>query len=242
MKLEVKIVLAVVAILIILLLIVLSSRTRIRKVYKRYMGVGNQANLTGSQFASIAIEQLDLDIGLAVTDGELTDAYSPKDKVLIMSRDVCNNASLSSLTIVAHELGHALQQKKNDQMFGLSQIVGRINRFISKLFMPILIAGIITLFFNMNLGINLLWTSLAIFLFNIFDKLITIPVEYNASHRGLWYLKEYHYLSANEYGKAKKLLGIAAQTYIASLFDGIIIFGSKLNRLFNRKSKKRTRR
>ena len=192
MKLEVKIVLAVVAILIILLLIVLSSRTRIRKVYKRYMGVGNQANLTGSQFASIAIEQLDLDIGLAVTDGELTDAYSPKDKVLIMSRDVCNNASLSSLTIVAHELGHALQQKKNDLMFGLSQIVGRINRFISKLFMPILIAGIITLFFNMNLGINLLWTSLAIFLFNIFDKLITIPVEYNASHRGLWFLKEYH--------------------------------------------------
>ena len=239
MSLQVKIILAIVAVLIVLLAIVLSSRKRIRKVYKRYMGVGNQANLTGSQFASIAIEQLDLNISLAVTDGELTDAYSPKQKVLIMSRDVCNNASLSSLTIVAHELGHALQQKKNDPMFNLSQIIGRINRFISKFFVPVLLAGIVAIFFSMNVGLTLLWTALGIFLFNIFDKIITIPVEYNASHRGLWYLKEYHYLSHNEYGKAKKLLGIAAQTYIASLFDGIIIFGNKLNRLF---SKSKTRR
>ena len=74
MSLQVKIILAIVAVLVILLAIVLSSRKRIKKVYKRYMGVGNQANLTGSQFASIAIEQLDLDISLAVTDGELTDA------------------------------------------------------------------------------------------------------------------------------------------------------------------------
>ena len=71
--------------------------------------------------------------------------------------------------------------------------------------------------------------------FNIFDKIFNIPVEYNASKRALWYLKEYHYLSPSEMGKAKKLLGIAAQTYIASLFDGIIIFGDRLNSIFNKK-------
>lgn len=234
MSTELKIILIVCAILIVLLFIVLSSRTRIKKIYQKYLNVGNQSQLTGGQFAGIAIEQLDLDITLGVTDGELTDAYSPKRKMLIMSREVCNSPSLASLTIVAHELGHALQDFKNDYLFHFSQIVGRINRFLSKFFIPVLIAGIVVLFFNMEIALTLLWVSLGIFLFNVLDKIITIPVEYNASHRALRYLKDYHYLSQSEISKAKKLLNCAAQTYIASLFDGIILFGNKLNRLFTK--------
>lgn len=235
MSTELKIILIVCAVLLVLLIIVLSSRSRIKKMYKKYMHVGNQSNLTGSQFAGIAINQLDLDITLGVTDGELTDAYSPKRKMLIMSREVCNNASLSSLTIVAHELGHALQDKKNDPLFHLSQIWGKINRFTNKFFLPLLLAGIVVLFFDMSIATTILWVALGVFLFNILDKILTIPVEYNASKRALWYLREYHFLSPNEIGKAKKLLNVAAQTYIASLFDGIIIFGNRLNRLFSRR-------
>ena len=127
-------------------------------------------------------------------------------------------------------------------MFGLSQIWSRINRFTSKLFVPLLVAGIVVLFFNMSTALTLLWSALGVFIFNFLDKIITIPVEYNASKRALWFLKEYHYVSTSELHKAKKLLGIAAQTYIASLFDGIIIFGNKLNSLFSKNSKKRRRK
>ena len=235
MSLELKIVLGISITLLILLTIVLSSRSRIKRVYRKYLNVGNQSNLTGGQFAQIASEQLDLNLQLGVADGELVDAYNYKTRMLIMSRAVCNSASLASLTIVAHELGHALQHAKNDPMFGLSHIWSKINRFTKKFFVPFLVAGVITLFFNMGLATTFLWISLGIFAFNIFDKIFNIPVEYNASKRALWYLKEYHYLSPSEIGKAKKLLGIAAQTYIASLFDGIIIFGDRLNSIFNKK-------
>lgn len=235
MSTEVKIILIVFAVLVFLLGVVLSSRDRIKKVYRKYLNVGNQSNLTGGQFAQIATEQLGLNIQLGVADGELIDAYAYNKRMLIMSRDVCNSASLASLTIVAHELGHALQHDKNDPMFGLSTIWSKINRFTKKLFIPALIAGLVLLFFNPSLATTLLWTSLGIFTFNIADKIITIPVEYDASKRALWYLKEYHYLSPSEVRNAKKLLNIAAQTYIASLFDGIIIFGNKLNRIFSKK-------
>ena len=235
MSTEVKIILIVFAVLVFLRGVVLSSRDRIKKVYRKYLNVGNQSNLTGGQFAQIATEQLGLNIQLGVADGELIDAYAYNKRMLIMSREVCNSASLASLTIVAHELGHALQHDKNDPMFGLSTIWSKINRFTKKLFVPALIAGLVLLFFNPSLATTLLWTSLGIFAFNIADKIITIPVEYDASKRALWYLKEYHYLSPSEVRNAKKLLNIAAQTYIASLFDGIIIFGNKLNRIFSKK-------
>ncbi|MBR2467780.1 MAG: zinc metallopeptidase [Clostridia bacterium] len=242
MTTEIKIILIVTGILLLLLTIVLSSRSRIRRVYRRYLKVGNSVGLTGSQFASTAIDQLDLNITLGVTDGELADAYSPKQNMLIMSRQVCDTASLASLTITAHELGHAMQQQKNDTMFGLSQIWRRINRFTSKFFTPLLIASFIVLFFNMSTALTLLWIAIGVFIFNFLEKIITIPVEYNASKRALWYLKEYHYVSNTELHKAKKLLGIAAQTYIASLFDGLIIFGNKLNALFSKGGKKKRRR
>ncbi len=235
MSIEIKIILIVFAVLVFLLGVVLSSRDRIKKVYKKYLNVGNQSKLTGGQFAQIAAEQLGLNIQLGVADGELIDAYAYNKRMLIMSRDVCNSASLASLTIVAHELGHALQHDKNDPMFGLSNIWSKINRFTKKLFIPALIAGVVMLFFDMGIATTLLWTSVGIFAFNILDKILTIPVEYDASKRALWYLKEYHYLSPSEVRNAKKLLNIAAQTYIASLFDGIIIFGNKLNRIFSKK-------
>ena len=52
-------------------------------------------------------------------------------------------------------------------------------------------------------------------------------LEYNASSRALRFLKNYNYVSASELKKAKKLLSIAAQTYIVGLFDGLFVFNKK---------------
>ena len=61
----------------------------------------------------------------------------------------------------------------------------------------------------------------------ILRLIILIPLEYDASRRALKYLKENEFVSPNEYRKAKKLLGIAAQTYIVALFDDLFIFNKK---------------
>jgi len=61
MDTNVKIILIVVAVFVLLFAIVLSSRSRIKRIYRKYLHVGNKNDLTGSQFASLAIRNLKLD-------------------------------------------------------------------------------------------------------------------------------------------------------------------------------------
>ncbi len=239
MDTNVKIILIVVAVFVILFAIVLSSRSRIKRIYRKYLHVGNKNDLTGSQFASLAIRNLKLEnVSLGVTDGELVDAYSPKRRMLIMSRAVCDTASLASITIVAHELGHAVQHKRNSPLFFMCMLFGKLTKFLNHFIIPLIIASIVLLIVkapDLTIGLTILYVALGIFGFNILTKILNIPLEYDASHKALKYLKEFNFVSNSDYGKAKKLLGVAAQTYIASLFDGVIIFGRRLGNLFYKK-------
>lgn len=218
-------------ILVVLLLIVVSSRNRIIKTYEKYMKVGNKANLTGKELAFVSKEKLELrNLEFALTKDKLGDAYSPKFNTLILSEEVCNTASLASLAIVSHELGHAVQHKNGTALFFITQLFNKITRFTNRIILPLLIIGFflfILKYPNDTLGYSLMLTSGILFGAHVLNQILTIPLEYDASRKALKYLKENNYVSPSEYKKAKKLLGIAAQTYIAGLLDGIFILNKK---------------
>jgi len=233
-----QIIAIVAGIILLLIIIVLSSRTRIYNTYKKYLKVGNKANITGKELAFISKKNLELtELQFAMTDKTLGDAYSPKYKTLILSEDVCNTASLSSLTIVAHELGHACQHKNGTGLFFICQLFTKLTLFTNKFILPLLVFGLLSFLLkypNDQLGLILMSISGILFICHVANQILNIPLEYDASRRALKYLKEYKYVSPSEYRRAKKLLGIAAQTYIASLLDGLFI----LNRNKKRKKKK----
>jgi len=227
LEIDIYKVLAIIAIILLLLLItVLNSRKRIVKTYNKYMKIDNKLNITGKQLAFVAKQQLELDdLSYSLTDRKLGDAYNYKYKTLIMSEDVCNTASLASLTIVAHELGHAMQHKENSALFNTTILTSKITRLTSKLIFPLLIIGLFFMVFKYptpDFGYVMMIISGCLFLIQVLNKILTIPLEYNASKRALKFLKENNYLTSGEHFRAKKLLGIAAQTYIASLFDDLI--------------------
>lgn len=221
----------VLAIILLLIIIVFTSRYRIIKTYDKYMKVGNKLNITGKELAFISKKNLELDnLEFALTDKKLGDAYSPKYHTLILSEQVCNTASLSSLTIVAHELGHAQQHKNSTPLYVLTQLIRSLTKLTNKLIIPLLVVGLffyILKFPTNNIGYILLIISLSLFLLHLLELIIIIPLEYDASRRALKYLKEYNLVSPSEYRKAKKLLGVAAQTYIAGLFDDLFILNKK---------------
>jgi len=223
---------AVIAIFIVLLLIiVLSSRSRIIRTYNKYMRLDNFSNITGKELAFFAKQDLELkDMKFALTKHKLGDAYNYKHDVLILSEDVCNTASLASLTIVAHELGHAMQRKENNSLFMTSIFLNKITKFTNSLILPLLVIGLFFYIFqypNFDTAYTLLIASGALFCLQILNKILNIPLEYNASNRALKYLKKNGFLSEQEVKKAHKLLNIAAQTYIAGLLDGIILIKRK---------------
>lgn len=226
-----KIIAIIGCIFIVLLFIVLTSRTRIVKTYDKYMKVSNKVNMTGKELAFVSKNNLDLrNIDFALTKDKLGDAYSPKYRTLILSEEVCNTASLASLTIVAHELGHACQHEKGSGLFFISQLCNKITKLTNRFILPLLIIGLFLFVFkypDQYLGITLMYISGGLFVIHILNQLLNIPLEYDASKRALKYLKEYNFVSNSEYRKAKKLLSIAAQTYIAGLLDGILIINKK---------------
>lgn len=218
-------------IVVILLIVVFSSRTRIVRIYNKYMKVDNFYNITGEQLAIYSKKYLKLkDLKFALTREKLGDAYSPKYKTLILSEEVCKTASLASLTIVAHELGHAQQDQQNNGLFLTTRLLGMLTRLTNALIVPLLIVGIFLYVFKYptpDTGYILIIISGCLFCLHALNKLLTIPLEYDASRRALKYLKEHKFVSDHELKKAKRLLNVAAQTYIAGLLDGILVINNR---------------
>ena len=234
-KLDKYQIIAIIAgIILLLVIIVLTSRTRIYKTYQKYMKIGNKANMTGKDLAFVSKQNLELDdLEFSLTETKLGDAYSPKYKTLILSKEVCNTASLSSLTIVAHELGHAVQHKNSTGLFFLNQLFGKITHFTNKFIVPLLVLGLLSYIVKYpteQLGLTLMIISGCLFGFHVLNMILNIPLEYDASRRALKYLKDYNYVSPSEYRKARHLLSIAAQTYIATLLDGVFILNKNKKR------------
>lgn len=228
------IIIAFIVIFVIVLLFTLTARNRMIKTYQKYIRIPNTKGIDGKTLAFYLRHELGLeDLQFARTDHKLADAYYIKQKVLVLSNAVADEKSLASLTIVAHEFGHALQHKTNQTKFNCNYILLKITRFTNCFILPLFFLGLLLYATNWHTlgGLICLYIALALFLCNITLKISNIPVEYDASKRGLALLTEYQILSPKEYKNAKKLLNTAAQTYIAGLFDGIFIFTSTIRNL-----------
>ncbi len=226
-----------VGILILTFLIVAGSQTKILKVYNKYLKVRNSANLTGAEFASICIDKYNLDIDLALIDKKLGDAYSAKYKTLFISDEICDVPSLSSIAIVSHELGHALQHKENSKLFSFTNLINKLTRFTNKFILPLAILGIVLFIFNTS-NTTLIYSVLGVcagfFLLNLLSKFLLIPLERDASKRALNILENNNFVNKTELKRAKKLLNIAGQTYISSFFDDFLPFGKEVKSYINK--------
>lgn len=222
-------------IVVVFLVWLFTARRRIYKVYDKYLKVPNANGLTGENVAVYATKYLDLDIKFSLVKGKLTDAYSHKTKTLYMSEEVRETNSLSSVAIVGHELGHALQDKEKNFFFRLNYVLNVITHFTNRFIFPLLIFGLLFKIIKWptpNIGDYLILTSVILFGMHALFKLLTIPIEYGASQRALNFLLEAKIIKKSEANKVKHLLNVAAQTYIVGLFDDFISTMSKIQNAF----------
>ncbi len=189
------------------------AQFKVKSAYARYSGIRNSKNISGSEVARIILENNGMgNMPINLIQGNLTDNYNPKNKTLNLSAGVFNSPSIAALGIAAHECGHAIQDHEG---YGLlrfrNSIVPAVN-ICSTLSWPLLIIGLI-------LGAaKLADVGIILFALVIVFHLVTLPVEINASKRGLKLLQEYGFLSNNaDFSGAKAVLSAAALTYLAAL-------------------------
>lgn len=165
------------------------------------------------------------------------DAYS--NKKLFLSTSSIRNSSLASFTVIAHELGHALQDKEGKTLKRLL-FMRRLGRILGFLLAPSFIIGIVLMFLGLfleemllTIGLILIGVGVGIFILALVLKLLTISIEKDASRRAIVLLEEF--FTDNELRQAKKLLKDARMTYWADFLK--IILGwtamSKKGQLFN---------
>ncbi len=198
------------------LLLGLWAQMKVRSAYARYTRVANLRGLTGLDAARIILGPEGLyDVTIEGIPGELTDHYDPRTKKLGLSAGVARQPSVAALAIVAHEIGHALQDHENYGPLKLrSALVPAVQ--LSAWVGPILfLAG---LFFRI---VGLAWLGVLAFGMTAVFALMTLPVEFDASKRGLRLLQTYRLTDGRELQGAKAVLDAAALTYVAAAVQAI---------------------
>ena len=189
----------------------------VKRTFNNYSQVGNSQGFTSEEIAQRILNSAGInDVRIERIRGNLTDHYSPTEKVLRLSDSVYGQTSVAALGVAAHERGHAIQHKVGYAALKLRSISVPVANFGSMLSWPIIIAGI-----------AMSWAGLAqfgVFLFSfvVFFQLITLPVEFNASSRALEILEKDSILVGGELQAAKKVLSAAALTYVAALVSTVL--------------------
>lgn len=198
-------------------IISLIASMNVNNTYKKFSRVGNSQGLTAEQAAQSILQSAGIyDVRIERIRGNLTDHYSPNEKVLRLSDSVYGSTSVAAIGVAAHECGHAIQHQVGYTPLKLRSASVPIANIGSKLSWPLIIIGLI-------LGsTGLAEVGIVMFIFVVLFQLITLPVEFNASHRALEVLENRNMLYANELDGARKVLTAAALTYVAALFSSIL--------------------
>lgn len=198
------------------LLLALAAQAWVRGAYRKYLDVPNANRVTGQEAARELMRATGLQLQIERSRGTLSDHYDPRSGVLRLSEGVARRPSVASVAIVAHEMGHALQDAKNYLPLKVRSGLVPVVNFTSWLG-PILF--FIGYFFN---SLDLARLGVLAFGGAVVFALITLPVEINASRRALSLLKRTNILRTEEERQgARRVLTAAALTYVAALAQAL---------------------
>jgi hypothetical protein len=200
-------------------LLMLVTSWYVKSAYNRWLRVPARSNVTGYQAAQHLIERGGLHgIQIQGIRGNLTDNYDPRHKTLNLSQGVAQSASVASLAIAAHELGHALQDKENYLPLRFRSAIVPVVSIGSNLGWILIIGGLMLSYAGMAFGTDLAWLGVVAFSGGAVFALATLPVELNASKRARALLADTGLIQGeDEQRGVSNVLNAAALTYLASL-------------------------
>ena len=194
----------------------LYAQTKIQATFNKYMKVYTTNGLTGSEAARRILDRNGLyDIPVEVTTGRLSDHYDPSSRTLRLSKDVYYGNTVSYVGVAAHEAGHAIQHGTGYVPLSVRNSLVPVANIGSNLSWVLLVLGIIFSFpMLVSVGIYMFCAVVAF-------QIITLPVEYNASHRAIEQLEGGGMLYGGDLKGARSVLNAAALTYVAAAITAI---------------------
>ena len=189
---------------------------------------------TGNQLGQKLLQENNLE-NVLIEPIKQVDHYNPLKKKVHISEDKLHKKSITSIAVVAHEIGHAIQDKENYKPLLLRQkliektmIFQRIGSFLLIIGLPSIFAITKSPFITFIAAIIIMGCLST----NVLIHLITLPVEFDASFkRALPILQKY--VPKDNMRQCRSVLRAAAFTYLAqsivSIFRLKVILFSFIN-------------
>lgn len=189
---------------------------KVKRAFRRYSSVHAMCGMTGAQAAARLLQLNGItDVQIRQIGGTLSDYYDPKNKEICLSGDVYNATSVAAIGVACHEAGHACQHAQGYAPLKIRNAAIPATRIGSSLGIPLVLLGMVFTWRPLIMVGIVLYALVALF------QLLTLPVEFNASHRALQTIESNQFLTEQEYRGAKKVLTAAALTYVAALASAL---------------------
>ena len=205
---------------------------RVKSTYGKWSKVDSGINLDAFDFARRLLDRQGLqEVRIEPTPGQLTDHYDPRGKVLRVSTSVADASALSTAgvtssgprlsvaaaAVIAHEVGHALQDHAGEPAMKLRQAIVPAANFGSSIAPWLIIAG----FWLQLTGLAVI--GLIGFAAAVVFTFATLPVEIGASGKALAFVNGLGMVGDKQTG-ARDVLKAAAWTYVAGALTALLTF------------------
>jgi Zn-dependent membrane protease YugP len=209
------------------LLLALFAQWRVSSTYRKYSQIRNMQGLTGADVARVLMRNEGLDhVSVEMIPGDLTDHYDPRGKVMRLSEGSARQPSVAAMAVVAHELGHAQQDKEGyfwlqlrSGLVGIANVGSQLGVLL--IFVGLLLAGM-SARSGGTLGLSLAYAGIALMAAAVAFTLITLPVELNASARARVMLARNGLVTTQEAEGVSAMLSAAALTYVAAAAQAVL--------------------
>ncbi|WP_078431708.1 zinc metallopeptidase [Metabacillus halosaccharovorans] len=186
------------------------AQFRVKGNFNKWAEVATKTGLSGAETARRILDSNGLyNIPIEVVPGSLSDHYDPVKKVVRLSEAVYYGRSIASVSVAAHEIGHAIQHQQSYAALMLRHKIFPIANIASGIAPFLFIGGMLLQQLSL-IGIGIVFFSAAVAF-----QLVTLPVEFDASKRARNLMLTEGILYNEEEHGVKKVLNAAALTYVA---------------------------
>ncbi len=188
----------------------------VKYTYSKYSKTDGGRGITGLRAAIEIKNNENLPVEVNATQKALGDHFDPVRNIVNLDADSSKSSSVASVAVSSHEMGHVQQKFKSSTVYGIRRFLVPVTNIGTNI-------GYVLFFIGLAISrFELSRIGLIFFSSSVLFSLVTIPVELDASNRGMNFIKKYNLISEEKRSGARKVLTAAALTYFAGLATSIL--------------------
>ena len=209
------------------LLVTIIAQIYVKITFSKYSKVSSGKEKTGLDAANEIKKGENFSVNIVANQNPLGDYFDPRNNTVAISSENVKSNSVSHVAVVAHEMGHVEQKFTSIGIYNVRRFFIPVTNFGTQI-------GYILFFLGLGLSMfRLSEIGLILFSTSVVFSLVTLPVEIDASKRGMKFIQKYDLIEEKSRKGASKVLTAAALTYVASLLSSILNLLYYIN-VFNR--------